>query len=178
MLVSVSCSKEELIDSNEELVDLVEEDIEEVVEDESEDENEDVSEGENEGENEGTDTFTVSEDILELVNRHRISIGKSALIRNSIADEIAVEHSNYMISKGAISHDNFMLRFQKLQQEVNASAASENVAAGYTSAESVMSAWLNSSGHKNNIEGNFTHIGIASVKDSQGRYYYTQLFYR
>jgi uncharacterized protein YkwD len=41
-----------------------------------------------------------------------------------------------------------------------------------------MTGWLNSSGHKANIEGNFAHISIATIKDSQGRYYYTQLFYR
>ncbi len=28
------------------------------------------------------------------------------------------------------------------------------------------------------IEGNYTHIGIAVIKDAQGRYYFTQLFYR
>mgnify|MGYP000305087487 CR=1 FL=1 len=169
MLISVSCSKEELTDSNEELIEIVEDEI--VDEDDNEEPQDDK-------ENEGTEALNISEEILELVNEHRVSIGKSALIRNPTADELAAEHSNYMISKGAISHDNFMLRFQQLQQEVNANSAGENVAAGYPTAEAVMRAWLNSSGHKKNIEGDFTHIGIASIRNSQGRYYYTQLFYR
>jgi len=147
---------------------LKEEDVEEDVEDDNEEGNE----------NEGTDVLTISEEILELVNQHRVSIGKLALIRSSVADEIATEHSNYMISRGAISHDNFSDRFQELRQLVNANSAGENIAAGYPTAATVMQGWINSPGHKANIEGNFTHIGIAAVKDSQGRYYYTQLFYR
>jgi len=188
MLIAVSCSTEELTDPDEETVDLIEEEVEEdkdseednaeETEDAVEDENEEETEEEATDENEGTDTLTISEEILELVNQHRQSIGKTALIRSSAADELATEHSNYMISKGAISHDNFGDRFQKLKQEVNANAAGENVAAGYPTAAAVMQGWVNSPGHKANIEGNFTHIGIASIRDSQGRYYYTQLFYR
>ncbi len=83
-----------------------------------------------------------------------------------------------MISKSEISHDNFNARFEELQQKVAAKGAGENVAAGYPTASSVMDGWLNSAGHKANIEGNFTHIGIAAIKDAQGRYYFTQLFYR
>jgi len=123
-------------------------------------------------------TSTITQEILQLVNEHRQSVGKSVLSRNSTADNIAKEHTDYMISKSEISHDNFNDRFQQLRQKVSAKGAGENVAAGYPTAKSVMDGWINSPGHKANIEGNFTHIGIAAVKDAQGRYYYTQLFYR
>ena len=122
--------------------------------------------------------LTITEEILKLVNQHRQTIGKSKLTRSKTADELALNHTNYMISKNKISHDNFSDRWSMLQQEVNATGAGENVASGYPTAQSVVSAWLNSSGHKANIEGNFTHIGIAAIKDRQGKYYYTQLFYR
>jgi len=59
-----------------------------------------------------------------------------------------------------------------------ASGFAENVAAGQPTAQSVMTAWLNSSGHKANIEGNYTHIGIGVAKDQNGSKYYTQIFYR
>ncbi len=122
--------------------------------------------------------LSIDQEILKLVNEHRESIGKSKLNRNSIADNLAKEHTTYMIDQGKISHDYFSDRFSELQQKVNAKSAGENVAAGYPSAKSVMNGWLNSSGHKANIEGNFTHIGIAAIKNSNGQYYYTQLFYR
>jgi uncharacterized protein YkwD len=132
-------------------------------------------------EEESSDNVTessITKEILKLVNEHRQSIGKSSLVRNSVADNLAEDHTYYMISENKISHDNFNARFQELQQKVNAKSAGENVASGYPTAVSVMTGWLNSSGHKANIEGNFMHIGIAAIKDSQGRYYYTQLFYR
>ena len=122
--------------------------------------------------------LTITGEILVLVNQHRQEIGLEALKRSNIADELAIEHSNYMIAQSNISHDYFNIRFQELQQKVNAHGAGENVASGYQDASSVMNGWLNSSGHKANIEGNYTHIGLAAIKDAQGRYYYTQLFYR
>jgi len=122
--------------------------------------------------------LTITAEILVLVNQHRQEIGLEALKRSTIADELAIEHTNYMITHSKISHDNFNLRFQELQQKVNAHGAGENVASGYQDASSVMNGWLNSSGHKANIEGNYTHIGIAAIKDSYGRYYFTQIFYR
>lgn len=121
---------------------------------------------------------SITEEILELVNEHRQTIGMSSLSRNIIADSLAIAHTNYMISQRKISHDNFDERFEQMQLKLNARSAGENVASGYPTAETVMTGWLNSAGHRANIEGDFTHIGIAAIKNSQGTYYYTQLFYR
>ncbi|TJY37087.1 CAP domain-containing protein [Pontimicrobium aquaticum] len=123
-------------------------------------------------------SLTITQEILELVNLHRKSIGKQELIRNSDADNIAKGHTHYMINQGKISHDNFAKRFLELQDQVQAITAGENVAFGYANGKTVVDAWLNSPGHKANIEGDFVYIGIAAVKDSNGAYYYTQLFYR
>jgi uncharacterized protein YkwD len=123
-------------------------------------------------------SFTITEQILDLANEHRISIGKEKLIRSIDADQVADIHTNYMIEQGLISHDNFYKRMEELKDLVNAKAVGENVAFGYASGESVMEGWLNSPGHKANIEGDFTHVGISAIKDENGRYYYTQLFYR
>lgn len=127
---------------------------------------------------EKAEAILFAEQILDLVNQHRESIGKLELTRNVTADDLAAAHTNYMISQGEISHTDFISRLRSLQDEENADAAAENVAAGYDSAEAVMEGWIGSSGHRTNIEGNFTHIGIAAGKDSNGKYYYTQLFYR
>jgi uncharacterized protein YkwD len=83
-----------------------------------------------------------------------------------------------MINQGQVSHDNFTKRFLELQDRVEAIAAGENVAFGYANGKAVMNAWLKSHGHKTNIEGDFVYIGIAALKDANGAYYYTQLFYR
>ncbi|MFC5046836.1 CAP domain-containing protein [Aquimarina hainanensis] len=116
--------------------------------------------------------------IFELINAHRESIGLQALERNPTADQLAVDHTEYMISKAAISHDNFNDRSSSLSEEEGATAVAENVASIYPDPESVVNGWLNSSGHKANIEGEYSHTGIAAIKDKQGKYYYTQLFFR
>jgi len=38
--------------------------------------------------------------------------------------------------------------------------------------------WLNSPGHKKNIEGNFTLTGIGYARDHKGNIYFTQIFSR
>lgn len=121
---------------------------------------------------------SITDQILELVNTHRENKGLEKLSRNGTADHLATEHSTYMIGKDKISHDNFNSRSENLKRNENAKGTGENVAYGYDTAKKVVTAWLNSSGHKENIEGNFTHTGIAAVKNSEGTYYFTQLFYR
>ncbi|KAA1243222.1 CAP domain-containing protein [Aquimarina sp. RZ0] len=121
---------------------------------------------------------TIADDIFTLVNQHRQSIGLSVLTRNETADQLSTEHTQYMISIAQINHDNFDQRGTILGDQENATGMAENVAQFYPDAQSVVNGWLESSGHRQNIEGNYTHTGISAIKDSKGRYYYTQLFYR
>ncbi len=132
------------------------------------------------GDNDDTTNETsIADEIFRLVNEHRASKGLPAFSKNETAEKLAADHTNYMIEQNRISHDDFNSRFQELSRKENARTAAENVAAGQRSAASVMESWLNSKeGHKENIEGNFTHIGISAIKNSQGKYFYTQLFYR
>jgi len=117
-------------------------------------------------------------EILQLINNHRTSSGLILLTPNETAYAIALEHTNYMIEQGQISHDNFSERSEDLVQQLSAQRVGENVASGYATAESVVQAWLDSSGHRRNIEGDFTHTAIVVRKNSNGRYYYTNVFYR
>lgn len=122
------------------------------------------------------ESLSVTEEILELVNKHRVSIGEEPLAKNDLATQLAEEHTRYMIAQSDISHDNFNERSDRLFDEENATRTGENVAYGQQSAKYVMEAWINSSGHRANIEGDFTHIGIAAIKNSLGVYYFTQIF--
>lgn len=118
-------------------------------------------------------------ELLELVNEHRESQSLVPLAHDEIAYEAALFHTNYMIAQGKISHDNFSDRASDLAGKVSANSVAENVASRYNTAETVVDAWLNSlEGHRENIEGNFTHTAICARKDSNGDYFYTQLFYR
>ena len=122
------------------------------------------------------EALSIAEDILQLVNTHRTSIGKQVLGSNNLATKLAKEHTLFMIGQNEISHENFDDRADRLFDEESAKNVGENVAAGQRSAQDVMTAWLNSNGHRKNIEGDFTHVGISALKNNTGAYYYTQLF--
>lgn len=54
----------------------------------------------------------------------------------------------------------------------------EDVAAGYTSVQSVFNAWMASPGHKAQILGDYAYIGMAAVASSTGTVYWTLDFAR
>jgi len=54
----------------------------------------------------------------------------------------------------------------------------ENIASSYTSPATVMTAWMNSSGHRANIlNPRFTHLGVGVALDSTGKLLWVQTFY-
>ena len=122
------------------------------------------------------DPVKMEEDLLNLVNLHRESIGLAILSKSDPAYKYAEEHNDYMISKNTLSHDNFQSRAEKIAEETNAISVSENVARYYVSAEKTLEGWLNSSSHKEALEGNFSHTTLSVQLDKQGRPYYTQIF--
>ena len=122
------------------------------------------------------DTKVIEIEIMELINGHRISLGLNTLDNLSQAKAEAFSHTEYMIDKEDISHDNFFVRKANLENTVGAVRVGENVAYGYRYAESVVNAWLNSPGHREIIEGDYTNFDIAAEQDADGRWYYTNIF--
>ncbi|MDX1829396.1 MAG: CAP domain-containing protein [Lutibacter sp.] len=119
----------------------------------------------------------IENDILDLVNAHRTSLGLSTLSKLDVVSGVADGHTEYMIETGTISHDNFDERAQELMDNAGAKSVAENVAYGYTTAESVVNGWLNSPEHKAIIENpNFTHFGISTEANNDGRNFFTQMF--
>ena len=119
----------------------------------------------------------IENDILNLVNEHRTSIGLGTLTKMDLVSGVADGHTEYMVKNGTISHDNFDERAQELMDNAGAKSVGENVAYGYTTAESVVKGWLNSPEHKAIIENpNFTHFGISTEANSDGRNFFTQMF--
>lgn len=119
---------------------------------------------------------TIEIEIMELINTHRISLGLNALNDNSMIKGQAYSHSDYMVINNNVSHDNFFQRKNYLMNNDGAQVVSENVAYGYTSAQSVVNAWLNSEGHRDNLEGDFTEFDISAEQNEQGKWYFTNIF--
>jgi uncharacterized protein YkwD len=116
-------------------------------------------------------------EITNLINKHRDSVGLTALKTLNLISKEAIDHTAYMISEGEASHDNFSSRHKKLVLSVSAQKVGENVAYGYNTSKAVVKAWIKSDGHRRNIENNeYTDFGISTKQDAKGRNYFTQIF--
>jgi len=63
------------------------------------------------------------------------------------------------------------------QSGINWSAWGENIASGQRTPEAVVTAWMNSEGHRANIlSPNFSKIGVGYATNSNGTPYWTQMF--
>ncbi|WP_418651121.1 CAP domain-containing protein [Tenacibaculum aestuariivivum] len=119
---------------------------------------------------------TIEINILNSINDYRVSNGFSPLEKLQAIKTQTNNHTNYMINEAKVSHDYFYDRKKYLKENANAISVSENIAYGYSSAETVLNAWLKSNSHKKNIEGNFTHFDITAEKDFNGKWYFTNIF--
>jgi uncharacterized protein YkwD len=115
--------------------------------------------------------------LADLINEHRVSLGLNPLqLINHISFK-SEEHNEYMIARKVVNHDLFAERSENIIEVLGAVKVNENVAYNFVSASSVLNAWLNSPGHKANIEGNFTNFGISIRVDAEtGKKYYTNIF--
>jgi uncharacterized protein YkwD len=120
--------------------------------------------------------------ILNYINDYRHSKGLASLQIVDAATQQAYNHSKEMATgRTGFGHDGFDQRIQAIKQNIGAEyipASAENVAEGQLSAKEVVKGWLNSPGHKRNIEGNYNLTGIGVYKDREGTIYFTQIFLR
>lgn len=120
----------------------------------------------------------IEENVLATVNEYRVASGLNALKFDAVAYRYANAHTDYMIAKGEINHDNFTARASALATEVDVEFVAENVAKDYTTASEVFQGWLKSAKHRRTMEGDFRHTAVSAKKDSDGKLYFTQIFYR
>ena len=118
--------------------------------------------------------------VYNQVNQYRASRGLPPLNANTRMSEQARIHSQNMANgKVPFGHQGFEQRVTAVA--IAYSSAAENVAynQGYSDPATVaVQGWIKSSGHRQNIEGNFNLTGIGVATNAQGQYYFTQLFIR
>lgn len=114
------------------------------------------------------------------VNQYRASKGLLPLTVNARMSEQARIHSQNMASgKVAFGHQGFAQRVTAVA--ISYSSAAENVAynQGYSEEATVaVQGWIKSTGHRQNMEGNFNLTGIGVATNAKGQYYFTQMFIR
>ncbi|MFC3893636.1 CAP domain-containing protein [Lentzea rhizosphaerae] len=121
---------------------------------------------------------TPEQAVLELVNDARSAKGCKALVIDDRITTAAQAHSTDMATQNYFSHTSKDGRtFDVRMKEAGyPRPGGENIAKGYTTPEQVMQGWMNSTGHRENIENcTFTTMGLGL--DTRGNYW-TQNFGR
>ncbi len=122
-----------------------------------------------------------AQQVLDLVNAERANAGVGPVVWDEPATDVAYAHSVDMDVRNFFSHTN--PDGLGPGDRINAAgirwtAWGENIARGQDSPGAVMSGWMASPGHRDNIlNANFTHLGVG-VHSASGGPWWTQVFLR
>ncbi len=124
------------------------------------------------------DTDTAQQ-ILTLVNKSRAAYGLSPLTLNTNLSRAAMAKAEDMKNRNYFSHTSpiYGSPFDMMKSfGISYRTAGENIAKGQKTPAAVMTAWMNSSGHRKNIlNPNFTQLGVGYVYNN-GSPYWVQMF--
>lgn len=115
--------------------------------------------------------------VLALVNQARASAGCRPLAADARLAAVAAAHSADMRDRGFFDHVNLagLSPFDRAEA-AGVSARAENIARGQRDPAAVMTAWMNSAGHRANIlDCGLTRLGVG-IADGGGGPWWTQLF--
>ncbi len=113
----------------------------------------------------------------QIINDYRVSVGLQPLKMVNHISYISEGHNEYMIDNNVVNHDFFDQRAENLIEVLGATKVGENIAFNFSTPEAALYAWLNSPGHKANIEGDYTDFGISiTISPTTGKKYYTNMF--
>lgn len=136
---------------------------------------EDINEYKNiQSENTYTDLIN---EVYEITNNYRSLVGVPSLTLDSSLVEAANIRAKELSDSFSHTRPNGSSCFTVLSElGISYGTAGENIAAGYSSSQSVMEGWRSSSGHYQNIiSSKFKKIGIG-VNIVNNQYYWVQIF--
>lgn len=118
--------------------------------------------------------------IVDLANAVRVRNDKKPLQWNDKIAGTARKHSGDMGQRGFFDHSNpdGKSPFDRMKADgIVYKTAGENIASGQTSAIFVHENWMNSEGHRANILGDYSHLGVGVFVGGKSKVYYTQNFF-
>ena len=120
--------------------------------------------------------------VMSLINQHRASLGLGQLVTSPTLTASAVWKARQMAQYGVFSHDDVSPPVTRTAADRISTCGyhaswGENIAEGFPDAASVVTAWLNSAGHKANIENpSFVATGLGAAQAANGAIYWVQDF--
>jgi len=127
---------------------------------------------------------SLAQQVVALVNQHRASLGLAGLQNDQALTDSAAWKASHMANYGYFDHNDpappvARDPFTRMTDcgYSGGGAEGENIAFGQIDANDVMNAWLNSPGHKANIEQpSFRSIGVGAATAANGQIYWVQDF--
>jgi len=126
------------------------------------------------------DLAVLADEVFRLTNIERANAGAPALGRISLLTEVALLRAREIRDQVNISHTRpdgraFETAFEDIGLEVN--LAGENIAAGQDSPAEVVTAWMDSTSHRNTLLNSiYGNLGVGVTMDRNGRLYWVQIF--
>jgi uncharacterized protein YkwD len=120
----------------------------------------------------------LQQSVLDYVNLYRKTKNLAPLKMMPLVTAEALKHSKNMADgRVDFGHAGFDGRADRLMSQIELSnAIAENVAYGKFSAQEVVNRWIQSPGHRKNIEGKFTLTGVGIIRRADGYLFFTQIF--
>ncbi len=120
--------------------------------------------------------------IIDLTNQQRLANGLAPLRVNDRLVSAAQIQANQMAQLDQMSHELPSAPYPSLVDRANHvgyhyARLGENIAYNYQGPVEVVTAWMNSPGHRANIlDPQFTEIGVGLAQNLRGEFYYAQVF--
>jgi hypothetical protein len=111
---------------------------------------------------------------LGALNGDRANAGLASLAESASLDNLAMRHTQEMAAGGSLYHSSDLSGAMQ-STEPGWTRAGENVGVG-PSVEAIEAAFMRSTGHRDNILGDFSRAGTAVVTGADGRVWVTQEF--
>lgn len=113
--------------------------------------------------------------LVELANAERRAAGVGELVVRADVASIALDHSRAMAADGNLRHNDAYFA-PAMRQQLKAKMLGENVAMN-PSVDDAHRRLMNSAGHRANLlDGRFSVVGMAVVRDANGQLWITQDF--
>ena len=112
-------------------------------------------------------------EVRALHNKARKAKKVRQLSSQSCLQSAALAHAKRQAAQKRMFHQSLKPLLKKCKLRM----VGENVAVGQRTSQAVHTAWMNSPGHKKNIlQKKYNRVGIAVVRDSNGRPYWAAVF--
>jgi uncharacterized protein YkwD len=129
------------------------------------------------------DNAAFAAQVVQLVNQHRTAMGLKALAVSPTLSASAAWKARHMATYNYMAHQDIAPPVARSAGDRIAACGyanagwGENIAAGYTTPASVVAAWLQSPGHKANIESpSYVVTGAGAAASANGVYAWAQDF--